>query len=441
MSRIMLTGCASGSGKTTVTLALLAALKAAGEKVTIFKCGPDFLDPLFHRQATGFKAYNLDPFYLDDSQLRAHLWQKSADSLSVIEGAMGFYDGVNGTTTGSAYAVAKATRTPVILILNAKSSSTSLAAIIQGFKSFRPENQIKGVIFNHASAGRYETLSRLAREAKAEPLGFIPFDPAFTIPSQRLGLLPLNRLSNFSETFSRLADLATRTLDIEAMLELAAAAPSLSATKAKRPLFRHLRLAVAKDEAFFFIYQENLDLFLSYGIELVFFSALKDESLPENIQGLYIPGGYPELVASRLSANVSLRQSIRRAVLSGLPTIAEGGGFMYLHDRLGDFEMCGVIAGHAFDSGSLCRFGYVTLLATKNNLLCKKGETIRSREFHYWDSSAPGDSFIAKNAGTTNEYRTVHASDTLYAGFPQLYFPANMALAERFIERMATYER
>jgi cobyrinic acid a,c-diamide synthase len=196
------------------------------------------------------------------------------------------------------------------------------------------------------------------------------------------------------------------------------------------------RLAVARDEAFCFVYEETLALFTALGCEPVFFSPLRDRALPEGIAGLYLPGGYPELYAASLSENASMRRAVRDAVNEGLPTIAECGGFLYLHETLDSLPMAGCIPAAAFRTEKLQRFGYVTLTAQRDNLLCPAGDSIRAHEFHYWESSSPGKDFIGRKPGNGAEYPCAHATATLYAGFPHLYLPATPAFAARFVEKM-----
>lgn len=440
MNRLLLAGTNSGCGKTTVVCALLSALQIRGIVPTAFKCGPDFIDPMFHRAASGIQAYNLDPFFLEADGLRSHLAAHGGE-LSVIEGAMGYYDGIAATEEASAYTVARATQTPVVLVVSARGAGSSLGAVIEGFARHRPDSLIQGIIFNDASPARYPDLKRIAQNAGVRPYGYMPRKEAWVLPSRQLGLLTAGEVKGLRDILAALGHQAEQSVDIGGLLALAQTASTLqTGEKPRRVRSGRVRLAVARDEAFCFLYPENLELLRELGCELVFFSPLRDPAIPPQIDGLYVCGGYPELYAGALSANKPMLESIRQAVGGGLPAIAEGGGFLYLHQKLGEYPMCGVVDGTAFETKCLQRFGYITITAEGDSLLCRAGDSIRSHAFHYWDSSDPGHGFTAKKAGRRLSYPCIHATDTLYAGFPYLYFPANADFAVRFVERMSRYE-
>ena len=439
MNRLLIAGTNSGCGKTTVTCALLAALKDRGIATTAFKCGPDYIDPMFHKAVSGMKAYHLDPFFLDGEGLRSHL-ASHAGTLSVMEGAMGYYDGIAATNESSAYTVARETQTPVVLVVSARGVGSSLGAVIEGFARHRPDSHIEGVIFNDASETRYPDLKRIAENAGVRAYGTMPHREEWALPSRHLGLLSAGEIEDLQYKLAELRRQAEQSLDIDGLLALAETPLDLIRTAGANPQrAARVRLAVARDEAFCFFYEENLELLQALGCELLFFSPLKDGALPANIDGLYLCGGYPELHAETLTGNSSMMESMRQAIENGLPTIAECGGFLVLHEALDGVPMCGVIHSVAFETKKLQRFGYITLTAGCDNLLCKAGDSIRAHEFHYWDSSSPGGSFTARKAGREISYSCVHATDSLYAGFPHLYFPANPAFAECFVERMAQY--
>ena len=441
MNRLLIAGTNSGCGKTTVTCALLAAFKARGQSLTAFKCGPDYIDPMFHRAVSGIEAFNIDPFFLDGNSLRAHL-AANAGELSVIEGAMGYYDGIAATDEASAYTVARETKTPVVLVVSARGVGHSLAALLEGFAHHRPDSHIGGVIFNDASPSRYQDLERIAGAAGLRAYGFLPRNEEWELPGRHLGLMTADEISDLQARLTKLRQQAELSLDISGLFALASTAEELhTAPMPKRNHTSGVRLAVARDEAFCFMYEENLQLLKTLGCEPLFFSPIRDRAMPENISGLYLCGGYPELHTVALSKNTSMLKSVQAAVTRGLPTIAECGGFMYLHEAIdGSAPMCAVIRGTAFETERLQRFGYYTLVAGRDNMLCKAGESIRAHEFHYWDSSSPGETFTAQKAGRDTEHRCIHATESLYAGFPHMYFPANPAFAESFVERMTLYE-
>lgn len=436
--RILIAGTHSGCGKTTVTLALLAAFAAGGKPLSAFKCGPDFIDPMFHRRILGLPSYNLDPFFCDGSQLCA-LLARARGTLSVMEGVMGYYDGVGPQGVFSTCEVAQKTRTPVILVVNTAGMHTSAGAILRGFRLFREENQIAGVIFNNASLMTYESLRQLAAAEGLRPLGCLPRCAEISVGSRHLGLITADEIADWQEKLARLGQLAREHLDLDGIAALAASAPALAQAEVPAAATARVRVAVARDEAFCFLYEENLAALRQAGAETVFFSPLHDKALPPDVGGLYLPGGYPELHAQALSQNTAIQEAIRRAVGAGMPTVAECGGFLYLHDTLDGVPMAGVIHAAAAKTDRLQRFGYVTLRAGEDNLLCRAGETIRGHEFHYYDSGDCGGGFRAEKPVSGKSWDCVHVSDTLYAGFPHLYLPSNPGFARAFVQKATAF--
>lgn len=438
MNRILVAGTHSGCGKTTVTCALLSALKARRLNISAFKCGPDYIDPMFHREVVGVRAHNLDAFFCDDAALRGQLAAHAGD-ISVVEGVMGYYDGIGPEGRASTYEVARATGTPAVLVVDTKGMYASTGAVLKGFLEYREQSGIRGVIFNNASPLFYEGLCSIAEKTGVTPLGFLPKESKAAIESRHLGLVTASEITDIQDKLMRLGELAERHIDIDGLLALAASAPQLNAAKRSiRPL-GSVRIAVARDNAFCFMYQENLELLEALGAELAFFSPLRDQALPEHTGGLYLPGGYPELHLEELSGNAAMLEDISKAVQGGMPTIAECGGFLYLHDALDGFPMSGVIHASAYKTGKLKRFGYATLCAKADNLLCAAGDSIRTHEFHYYESTDCGEAFIAQKPLSERSWSCVHATDTLYAGFPHLYFDANPVFAENFVRKAIKY--
>lgn len=432
--RIVLAGANSGCGKTTVTCAILQALKNRGIDVGAFKCGPDYIDPMFHSRIIGTRSGNLDSFFFTPNTLR-YLLTKNARDVNVIEGVMGFYDGMGLTSTkASTYEVAEITDSPVVLIVNAKGASLSVLAVIQGFLTLYPENSIRGVILNQCSAMTYPVLAE-AIEARFGicALGFLPKLTDCTLESRHLGLVIAAEVENLKEKMQVLARQAERTIDIDRLLALAGEASVLECEPVALPKREPVRIAVAKDNAFCFYYEDSLEALVEMGAELVPFSPLADRALPENIQGLYLGGGYPELYAEALSQNDAMRRSIKGALEGGLPCIAECGGFMYLTEAIGASEMVGYLTGNSFSTGKLTRFGYIMLTAKEDSLLCRAGEAIPAHEFHHWDCTQPGNSFTAtKSNGKTWECAV--ATLRLYAGYPHFHFYANPDFAQNFYQ-------
>lgn len=437
--RLLLAGTGSGCGKTTVTTALLRALQRRGVPLAAFKCGPDYIDPMFHTEALGVPSRNLDLFFVDEAEVRGQLARHiPADGVGIIEGVMGYYDGVSGNTDiASAAHLARATQTPSVLIVRPRGQSLSLAAEIKGFRDFAP-NTLAGVILNGVSAGMYSFYRAIAEQAGLPVFGFLPPVPEGEIPDRHLGLVTAAEIGDLQAKLDRLADAAETGLDLDGLLALARTALPLADESV--PLVpvvdQPVRIAVARDKAFCFYYADNLDVLRALGAELVPFSPLTDRALPERIDGLYIGGGYPEVHKAQLAANCTMRDSIRAAVLGGLPTIAECGGLLYLHRTLDGAEMAGVIDADANLTKKLQPFGYVTLTAKRDNLLCRAGERIRAHAFHYAVSSHEGADFDAVKPNG-RAWACVHATETLYAGFPHLYFRSNPVFAENFVRRAA----
>ena len=443
LPRIMLAAPASGSGKTALTTGLLQALINRGLKPAAFKCGPDYIDPMFHRNVLNVPGRNLDLFFTSPEIVQGIFRQGSEGAdISVMEGAMGYYDGVGGTDQASGWQVASKTRTPAVLVLRPKGTLLTLAAMVDGLLRFRTDSMIRGIILNRCGDSYARKLTPvLERETGLQVYGHVPELPDALAESRHLGLITPEEVAGLRERIGRLADEMEKSVDVAGLVALAETAPNVTAALPRQRLVdgAPVRIAVALDAAFCFYYQENLELLRAFGAEPAFFSPLEDAHLPDGTHGLYLGGGYPELHADRLAANSSMRSQIRQAVESGLPTVAECGGFLYLQSRLADpngreHAMAGVFDGTGRNAGRLRRFGYVRLQAQRDNLLCEAGEEIPAHEFHYWDCDDAGDSFVATKASGEDSWRCVAATETLFAGFPHLYFWSNPSLARRFVQ-------
>lgn len=449
--RILFAAPCSGSGKTTVTCAVLRAFVNRGLSVASFKCGPDYIDPMFHRKSVGTTiSSNLDLFFAKEETVRFLLQNNAGKAdLSVLEGVMGYYDGIAGKSLkASTYAVAKATKTPVVLVVNCRGMSVSIAAQIKGFQQFRKDSQIAAVILNRLPPMLYQEIKSIVEKECGIPVaGYIPTLEDGKLDSRHLGLVTADEMEDVQQKLDILAHQAEKTIDLDFLLKLADSANHLEfdiprANNQQYPV----RIAIAKDSAFCFYYSDTLQLLEKSGAELVEFSPLTGKKLPPDIGGLYLGGGYPELHAKRLSENETMRLSIKHAIENGMPAIAECGGFLYLHRTLQDenktpYPMAGVIGADAVKTTKLSRFGYVTLTAKQDNLLCKTGECIPAHEFHYWDSTDCGESFCAQKPMRATNWDCVHASKNLWAGFPHLYLPAKPEAASRFVKAAADYQK
>ena len=394
--RFMVAAPSSGSGKTVVTCALLRTLARRGLACAAFKCGPDYIDPLFHRRVVGARSGNLDGFFTDAPTLRALLARGAAGAdVAVLEGVMGFYDGMApGVADASSYQVARDTETPVVLVVNGRGASLSLAAVIRGIAEFLPCANVRGVVLNKTSAAACAYAApAIEKHTGVVVLGNIPAEEPY-----------------------RLEPIA-----------------------GARPI-----VAVARDEAFSFYYEENLRALEDLGCELAFFSPLCDSELPRGTSALYLGGGYPELHARQLTENAPMREAVRCAVESGMPTVAECGGFLYLQREIADSEgrrwpVAGALEGASENGGRLSHFGYVELTSQRDGLYGPRGTRIRAHEFHYWQSSCPGGDFWAQKPRRDKGWPCMTTTPSLVAGFPHVYYPANPDVARAFASAAASF--
>ena len=447
--RILLAAGASGSGKTLLTCGLLQALVNRKMKVASFKCGPDYIDPMFHSRVIGTKSRNLDTFFTDAETTRYLLGKNAADcDIAVMEGVMGYYDGVGGISTkASAYDLADTTDTPVILVVNSRGMSISLAAYIKGFMEYKENSHIKGVIFNQMSPMLYPRMKELLeKELNIKVLGYVPKMDDCVIESRHLGLVLPDEIPELKENLHRLAEVLEKTLDIDAILQLAESARELSAKEPRIDFcLKHpLRIGVADDEAFCFFYEDNFRLLRKMGAELVHFSPIRDKKLPAGLDGLLLYGGYPELNGKELEKNTSMREEIQKALSGGMPCMAECGGFMYLHEEMEAmdkkfYHMAGVLPGRAYRTPRLNRFGYVTLIQNHSVLGCETLGEIPAHEFHYFDSENCGKAFHAAKPESMRNWECIHGTETMLAGFPHLYYYGNPKVAEAFLKECMKY--
>lgn len=443
MKRIIIGGTNSGCGKTTVTCAILQALVNRKMNVASFKCGPDYIDPMFHEKIIGTSAHNLDSFFCNDDTLKYMLCENSRNAdISVIEGVMGFYDGVSGR--GSAHSVSQITDTPAVIVIDCKGMNESIGAVMKGFLEYKEPNNIIGFLFNRLPEKLSDTVENLCRKLETEYFGYLPKND-LTFESRHLGLVTTDDVSDIKDKMNRLGELAEKNILLDKLISLSEKpfpefiCPEIRySVSTKKPL-----IAVAKDSAFCFIYSDNISLLEKLGCEIVYFSPLNDKAVPENADGLILYGGYPELYAEKLSENTEMLADIRKRISAGIPTIAECGGFMYIHDIMEDndgkeHKMAGVFDGKAYKTSKLRRFGYIKMTAERDNMLCKKGDAFPAHEFHYWDSTLCGDDFTAEKPNGRS-WKCAYANENMYAGFPHLYFYSDIKIAENFVRRCLEY--
>lgn len=430
MKSILFAAPRSGSGKTLVTCGFLQAVIDRGFRPAAFKCGPDYIDPMFHQYVLGVDGGNLDSFFSDKQEIRqlfsSRCMEIGAD-LAVVEGVMGYYDGMGAISTkASTWEISVMVGAPTVLVVDCKGASVSLAPLIKGFSEFVKNSQIRGVILNRLSPMLYERLKPVVEQAGVKVYGYLPEMLDCKIESRHLGLLLPKEVEGLREKIKRLAEQMEKSLDMEGLLQLAGEAENdwepVACKKEAQTQTCSVTIGVAKDEAFCFYYQENLKLMERLGAKLVFFSPLKDNELPE-ADGYLFGGGYPENFAKELSRNHSMLEAVREADRQGIPILAECGGFLYLHESLEGadgytYEMAGLLHASAFRTNHLSRFGYLTLSEPG-------GEKIRGHEFHYWDTSLEGGNWTAQKPMSDRQWSCMAERGSLLCGFPHLYYPSN----------------
>lgn len=451
--RVVFAAAQSGSGKTTVTLGVILALRKMGLRVQPFKAGPDYLDPLHHSAVCARISRNLDSWLMQPEAI-LELFTRNANGtdLSVIEGAMGLYDGLRNSEYGSSAHLAKILKAPVILILNAASLSRSAAAIVLGCKEFDKKVNLAGVILNNTGSPNHYHFSKsvIEKKTKIPVLGFLPKEIGIKLSERHLGLVPAREKRLKARLYKRLSSLVEKNIDLRRILRISRKAPGLRQDKIIISARRRAKvtIAIARDKAFNFYYQDNLDILEKLGARLVEFSSLKDKSLPPEIDGIYIGGGYPELFAAQLSANIRMRNSVLQYAREGLPIYAECGGLMYLVKKIVDFQgkafpMCGVFNCSAVMANKRQALGYIEIKVRKDNLLSRKGDKIRAHTFHwsYLDKNPQNAAFAYKIIKNKDK---VYSDGLIYknvlAGYAHLHFASNINLARNFIKNCVDYK-
>ena len=437
MRGLLISAMASGQGKTTLTCGLMAAFQSRGLRVAGFKCGPDYIDPMFHREVLGVPSRNLDLFLQGEAGVRRSYAAPRGADLALTEGAMGFYDGLGGTDEASAYDLARCLSLPVVLALRPRGSSLTLAAQVKGLMDFRPETHIAALVLTCCKPGLHGHLAPILEKETGLPVaGYLPPMEEAELPSRHLGLYTAGEIDDLRGRFAAVGAQLEETVDLDRLLALAGGEQREETARPRpEPV---CTIAVARDEAFCFCYPDNLEALEAAGARLAFFSPLRDEKPPEPIHGLYLVGGYPELYARKLGENTSMREQLRRLVTAGLPTVAECGGFLYLQRSLEDEQgesrpMTGALDGAGYRTEGLRRFGYLELTAREDSMLFRAGERIPAHEFHYWDCTRNGEDLSAEKPLSGRSWRCGRAGENLYAAFPHLHFGGVLPLGERFV--------
>jgi cobyrinic acid a,c-diamide synthase len=446
---LVISGASSGAGKTAVTLSLMAALRKRGLMVQPFKCGPDFIDGGHHARVCGRASRNLDGWMLS-SQANREIFRRTAENADVciVEGMMGLFDGVDGRSeTGSTAEIAKWLQLPVILVVDASSMARSAAALVHGFESFDPELKLVGVIFNKVGGpAHYQMLKdALTSGTKALPLGYLPHDERIRISERYLGLLTAGENSLPDSMLSLLGELAEDCIDLDQLLKYAAPIVSEADAGAEGARPPHaIRVGVARDKAFCFYYEDNLDALREAGVEIVEFSALEDSSVPTALDAIYFGGGYPELFARQLTENRRMLASIKSAAEAGMPIYAECGGLMYLAEEIVTKDgtpsaMAGVLPLKVQMTDRLVNFGYTEVSFTSDCLLGPAGRKARGHSFHC--------SRIVETASVEHVYRTrssmTGSEETeglrvgnVLASYIHLHFLSSPGIADAFVRNV-----
>lgn len=449
----MIAGTSSGAGKTTVTLGLMAAFHTRGHIVQGFKCGPDYIDPAYHTAVTGRPSRNLDSWMMD-RQIVRDVYARGAvgADLSILEGVMGYFDGRDPLTDeGSSADLSHLLDCPVLLVVNCASMARSAAAIVKGFQAMDKAGNIAGVIANRVGSDSHYQIVKAAieQECGLPVVGYLKKNTEVAIPERHLGLVPSVERGELDELFHTLGELISATIDLDRIWKMAETndikEKKSSIFTKKKPAA--VKIAVARDAAFNFYYEENLELLEANGAELSFFSPLADEPVPQDAAGLYMGGGFPEEFATRLAENRKVKESIRRAVESGLPVLAECGGFMYLTQSIEDtdghiYPMAGIIPGKVKMQKKLAALGYRELTGLRPNFVLPVGEKARGHEFHY-STFLLGDPLptawqAAGRRGTKAEgflYNNVAAS------YIHFHFASAPEMAGRFVEACENYKK
>ena len=434
--RLVIAAPASGHGKTTIATGLMAALRRTGLAVSAHKVGPDYIDPSYHALATGRPGRNLDPVLCgEDAMVPLFLHGAAGADIAVVEGVMGLFDGRAETSDGSTAHVARLLSAPVVLVVDAASQARSVAALVSGFVTFDPRIDVVGVILNRIGSERHEQILRSALdEIRVPVLGALPRVDAVSTPSRHLGLVPVaERLDAARSEVDALAEVLAHRVDLASVVAVARSAPPLAGAAWAPPLIaapaRRPIVAVFDGPAFTFCYAETTELITAAGGIAVAVDPLADEVLPAGTAALVIGGGFPEVYADELSANVTLRAAVSGLARSGAPIVAECAGLLYLCQELDERPMCGVLDASARMTDRL-KLGYRTAIASVDSVVAQRGTTFIGHEFHRTVVD-PGSS--SEPAWWLGGRAEGFVSKGVHASYLHLHWAANPGIANRLV--------
>ena len=432
----MVSAMKSGSGKTLITLGLINILKKIGNTISIYKTGPDYIDTMYHEKIAGSPSTNLDPFFLEPEyrpgELKNLFFKNFLYDTAIIEGAMGLFDGVYGEGKRcSACIVSEEIGVDVIFVVD----MDELEKLEEYLNKF--SNRVRAVIVNKLPPDcDIELLKAKINASDLVLLGYLYMDESYRIESRHLGLYEPQK--DIFSIVERVSEQLEKSLDFDALYKFIVKIESSdNFTTKSDPKIPKYRLAFAYDEAFSFTYEENIEVLKEYGFDIVKFSPIHDKKLPDNINAIWLSGGYPELYAKELSSNTSMLNSIKEA--KNIPIIAECGGFIYLHESFENnngevFKGVGLIEAKAFKTQKLVRFGYIEIEAKSDSFLMRKNQKIRSHEFHYYDSTNNGEYAHAVKANKSKEWNCINVYENIFAGFPHIYLRGYEFLVENLVE-------
>lgn len=454
MKRLLFAATTSGTGKTTICCGIMRALKNRGMRVQPYKVGPDYIDIEYHSLAAGIKSRNLDEFMLPGDEIK-YLFSKNAENkdINIVEGVMGLYDGLSDRYDFcSSASMSKLLDMPVVLIIDGKAMAASAAALVLGFKNLDKDVKIAGVIANNVSSDSHFNIIKSAVEkyTGVKVIGRIPKDENFALSSRHLGLTPSVEVEDLDKKMDYIASVVEKYIDLDELMRIATTEP-VEYDKNRRDNIRNItnvKLVLAYDKAFNFYYQDSLDLLEEMGVEFVKFSPIEDKKIPENVDGIFLGGGFPEVFAKELSENKELLKDIKEKSLANMPIYAECGGLMYLGKELestdGNFyEMTGILNGKSVMSKRLQRFGYCVGKSNKDTVLTELGDEVNGHEFHYSDFLTEEETIYSMEKtlsdGSLKKWSGGYKINNTFGTYLHTHFAGDYKIALNFIKKMEEY--